>query len=58
MQPMQKYYAYLEELCKSGETNMYGAAPYLERQFPELSAAQAKEVLILWIESFNEEEKP
>lgn len=26
----QKYFDYLERLRQSGETNMYGAAPYLQ----------------------------
>lgn len=52
---MDKYFRYLEKLRDSGETNMYGAAPYLQREFPELSfdPERAKKVLIAWIESFE-----
>ena len=32
----QKYFDYLEQLRQSGETNMYGAASYLQEEFPEL----------------------
>ena len=32
----QKNFGYLERLRQSGETNMYGAAPYLQEEFPEL----------------------
>ncbi len=32
----QKYFDYLERLRQSGETNMYGAVPYLQEEFPEL----------------------
>lgn len=35
----QKYFDYLERLRQSGETNMYGAAPYLQEEFPELRYA-------------------
>lgn len=31
----QKHFNYLEELRQSGETNMWGAAPYLRAEFPE-----------------------
>ena len=50
----RQYFAYLEKLRDSGETNMYGAAQYLERKFPELDKKQAEEILIAWISSFEE----
>lgn len=55
---MEKNFAYLEELRESGETNMMGAVPYLQRQFPELAhdRARAREILMAWIHSFDEEE--
>lgn len=54
----QKYFDYLEELRQSGETNMYGTARYLEREFPELqdtsggfhSGEAARRVLGEWID--------
>lgn len=51
---MEKYFEYLEQLRQSGETNMYGAAPYLYREFPELSLDQAKKILIDWIASYGQ----
>jgi hypothetical protein len=30
----QKHFDYLEELRQSGDTNMFGAAPYLRAEFP------------------------
>ena len=44
---MEKYFTYLEKLRKSGETNMMGAVPYLQRQFPELAhdRARAREMI-------------
>jgi hypothetical protein len=57
-EPMEKYFTYLEKLRESGKTNMMGAVPYLQRQFPELAhdRARAREILMAWIHSFDEEE--
>ncbi len=53
---MNKYFKYLEKLRDSGETNMYGAAPILQDEFPELryDPERAREVLIAWFKSFEE----
>lgn len=47
-----KYWIYLEELRRSGITNMFGATPYLMEEF-DLSSADAKEILIDWMENYN-----
>lgn len=54
----QKYFDYLERLRQSGETNMYGAAPYLQSEFPELryDRNKAGEILLAWIRTFNGKE--
>ena len=49
----EDYFDYLVELRDSGVTNMWGAAPYLEDKF-WLEPSEAKEVLVLWIKSFEE----
>ncbi len=49
---MKEYFDYLVELRDSGETNMWGAAPYLVNAFG-LSHTNARKVLIAWIESFK-----
>jgi hypothetical protein len=49
----EDYFAYLSELQASGVTNMIGAASYLEDKF-WLEPSEAKEVLRLWIKSFEE----
>ena len=49
---MKTYFDYLVELRDSGETNMWGAAPYLQRRFG-LSYEQSKQVLLAWIRSFD-----
>jgi hypothetical protein len=52
---MNQYYEYLDFLRKSGVTNMFGAAPYLEDRF-DLSRQQAKSILIEWMKHFGEKE--
>jgi len=52
---MEKYFAYLECLRHSGVTNMYGARPYLQKEFPELAddPERAGEILLAWFEGFQ-----
>ena len=48
---------YLDDLRESGDTNMFGAAPYLDSAFPELaqdwkgshSSEKARKVLAYWM---------
>lgn len=49
-----KHLEYLDELRESGVTNMYGARPYVQEEFPELTKDQAGEVLSYWMSSFGE----
>lgn len=51
----QKYFSYLDRLRESGETNMWGAVPYLQREFPELGfdKAHAREIHSAWMKSFQ-----
>ena len=44
---------YLDELRDSGETNMFGAAPYLASTFG-LSTKEARSILVYWMESYSE----
>lgn len=48
----QKHIDYLIELRDSGETNMWGAAPYIEQQFG-VTSKEAKQILVEWIQSFD-----
>lgn len=45
---------YLDELRESGDTNMFGARPYLMIEFPDLSSKEAQSVLLYWMHSFGE----
>ena len=44
---------YLDDLCESGVTNMYGARPYLEDEF-SLGHKTAGDILSYWMKSFSE----
>lgn len=50
---MNKYFDYLDNLRESGETNMFGAAPYLQDVFPELryDPERAEEILLAWMDA-------
>lgn len=52
MKTTNKYWIYLEELRQSGETNMYGATPYLMREF-DLNDEEAKKILLDWMKNYN-----
>lgn len=45
---------YLNRLRDSGVTNMFGAAPYVEQEFG-LDRREARRILTLWMNNFNEE---
>ena len=50
---VESAFNYLDILCETGATNMYGATPYLIEDNPDLTRGQAKEILIGWMKSFN-----
>ena len=49
----EKMLEYLDELRESGETNMFGAGPYVAAEF-NLSRTEAREVCIYWMDTFGE----
>jgi hypothetical protein len=49
----EEYLKYLDELHKSGEVNMLGAAPYLMKEFDQ-DRKDAKAVLIHRMKTFAE----
>ena len=49
----QKMFEYLDDLRESGETNMFGARPYLEDEF-ELNKSDAGVILSEWMTTFSE----
>ena len=48
---------YLDDLRESGITNMFGAAPFLQDEFPELTKFDARKVLSYWMKTFSERHK-
>ena len=57
--PNQKYFDYLELLRESGVTNMLGAVPYLQREFPELAIdrERARSIHRAWLDSYKEDKE-
>ena len=51
-----EYFEFLNELRESGITNMFGAAPFLEDEFPELNRQEARAELSAWMKSFDKED--
>lgn len=47
-----KYFQYLFKLQESGRTNMFGAAPYLQKAYG-LDKTEAKNVLLEWMENYE-----
>lgn len=50
----EQYYNYLEWLRRSGQTNMYGAAPFLVSEFKEVNYEKAGEILGYWMVNYAE----
>jgi hypothetical protein len=48
---------YLDRLRRSGITNMYGAAPYLEREL-YMELRRARDALKLWMKTFDPDKAP
>lgn len=48
-----EYFEFLDELRKSGITNMFGAVPYLMEAFDHLAYDEARDILKAWMETFN-----
>jgi len=53
-QEVIEMFNYLNDLRDSGETNMYGASPYVQEEFG-VDRAMAKAVTIAWMKSFTED---
>jgi hypothetical protein len=49
----EDYFEYLDELRESGVTNMFGASPYLVRDFG-VSKKESINLLSEWMETFSD----
>lgn len=47
---------YLDELLESGQINMFGAMPYLQREL-FFTREEAKECFIYWVRTFGDENR-
>ncbi len=47
-----EHWIYLEKLRRSGETNMFGAVPYLQAEFG-MGRKEATDVLLDWMKNYN-----
>lgn len=52
----RQYFEHLDRLRESGETNMYGAAPYLVDEFG-IHKSDARAILARWMETFSERQQ-
>ena len=55
MKTANGYWIYLENLRRSGITNMFGAAPYLQNDFG-LSMEEAEKILLDWMKNYNSDD--
>jgi hypothetical protein len=53
MKPTKEHFAYLDALRASGVTNMFGARPYLAKEF-SLERLDATTILSAWMQTFDE----
>lgn len=50
---LEEYLNFLDGLRESGKTNMFGAAPYVQKYF-HISADNARKVLTYWMHTFSD----
>jgi len=53
----EEHLEYLDALRETGATNMFGARPYLMKEYPELSKQEAGDILQYWMKTFGERNK-
>lgn len=55
MRTTNKYWIYLEELRRSGVVNMYGAVPYIMKEFG-VDNLKARQILADWMKKYDPED--
>lgn len=53
MELQEKVNVFLDDLRESGDINMFGAAPYVEREFG-VSRYDARDLVKNWMQTFGE----
>jgi len=51
---LNEHLEYLDELRESGDTNMYGAKPFLMDEYPDLGKKEAGQITSYWMKTFSE----
>ena len=49
-----EYYKTLEDIRRTGVVNMWGAAPYLQACYTDMSEQKSRDVLLSWIANYDE----
>lgn len=55
MKTTDEHCIYLENLRRSGVTNMFGAVPYIMSEF-NVSRSEATEILLNWMKNYKRED--
>jgi len=50
-----EYFDFLDLLRESGTTNMFGAAPWLQEEYPDLTKREARQILSMWMKVYGKE---
>ena len=50
----EEYYKTLEAIRRTGVVNMWGAHPYLNACYPDMSDKEAQNILCNWIHNYDE----
>lgn len=51
---VQEMFRFLDSLREGGSVNMFGASVPLREAYPDLSRRDAQQVVVAWMESFDE----
>lgn len=51
---LEEHLRFLDAIRLSGAVNMFGASPYLQEVYDELTKTQARKVLTYWMRTFSE----
>ena len=56
-QTLIEMFRYLDDLREDGTTNMYGAGPYLQKEF-DIDSIEAMKITLAWMHTFSKDESP
>ena len=54
----EEHLEYLDSLREAGQVHMFGARPYVSKEFPDLTEEQSGEVLYYWCSTYAERHFP